>query len=222
MKKMEAIPDIEMSPFPSIARLETKRATFGYGKHFHGTGSVINKRFILTAAHNIYHKKFLSSFKHAYIALGYNNGQAIRTLEKRYRLNSTRVAHGFDYKIFSRDFGIIDLGIELSSPHISFRLPEENEVKELVMEGVNLQFAGYPGEHHGGKTLKGASCNSLEYKYDGVFLTYQIDTATGNSGGPVWFEKDDEYIIVGVHVKESAAVAINTKILKDIKSWMSN
>ncbi len=114
---------------------------------------------------------------------------------------------------------MIDLGNDQPVGGGQFRLPAPGEVVALMGSGKTLHFAGYPGsEGHNGRQLKGAV--TTRYFRDGGLLGYDIDTATGNSGGPVWFEEGGDCILAGIHVIEGKAVLLDGASLEEVNAWI--
>lgn len=217
MPEYSIIDDINTSPFPALAHLSTKRSFWRYR---HGSGVLINNNFILTAGHNLL-SRGLDTIKKVTVTLGRNVNQHIWESQRLY-VGATQVAEDFRYKNFPRDFAIIYLGDNRPDINSSFRLPNTGEIANFVNGGKTLYLAGYPGETHGGKTPKIASSNSS--RIDGGLIYYDINTAKGNSGGPVWFEHNGEFILAGIHVAEGVdgkAVLIDGDVFDEITSWIS-
>jgi V8-like Glu-specific endopeptidase len=221
-KKQIPIENITSKPFPSIARITTIRKKgfrlLSKQSVFQSTGALVNNRYLFTSAHNIFSTKF-SWIESAELRFGYQNGISLWDAPKKYSASSFKIAKHYNWNIFSKDYAVIDLGIDAPNQQTSFRLPKVNELIQLAQESTKLYFAGYPGaEGHNGQILKGATTES--FSLDQKFLNYDIDTATGNSGGPVWFEKDGEYILAGIHGSEGKATALVSEVLTEVNSWI--
>jgi hypothetical protein len=118
MEELIAVSDLNTLPYPSIAWLETKRKKFLFkNAYFHGSGVVINRRYILTAGHNLHSTRGISSFVSAKISLGYNLGSSLLQLDKLYPTSSTNVAQGLTFNNFKIDFAMIELGREVPESH---------------------------------------------------------------------------------------------------------
>ena len=86
--------------------------------------------------------------------------------------------------------------------------------------GSRLNIAGYPGDkptgtmwYHG---MKGKAVSSRT-------ITYDIDTAGGQSGSPVWQFRNGQRIVVGIHTNGSSRGNSATRIVRPIynnfQSW---
>ena len=71
---------------------------------------------------------------------------------------------------------------------------------DMILEkDQDVYLAGFPGYGYGeGQHMFWARGKILQV--DDAFLEYGIATATGNSGGPVWAERDGHFLLVGIHV----------------------
>lgn len=229
-KPLEPISEARKEPFAGVARLDTvrKRGLFflSMTSEFYGTGVLVDRRFVITAAHNL-HQNLFSKLQSINISFGYNSGESMWVAPRIYGLRSVRIAKGYGFGRLERDFSVIDLGEKAPAVHSVFRLPKQDELKELVARRSELHLAGYPGnEGHDGQVLKGAS--TFDYHADELFITYDIDTATGNSGGPIWFESKGEYVLAGIHIsegsgprgKEGKAIVLSDGVLSEIKNWI--
>jgi V8-like Glu-specific endopeptidase len=52
-------------------------------------------------------------------------------------------------------------------------------------------------------------------------FNHNFDTQTGNSGSPIWVEKDGRKICVGVHTFGGAATKLTKEDIDLIQSWIA-
>lgn len=172
-----------------------KRALF-FGSHNNSSGVLIHKQYVLTAAHNVY-STWGSKVKSIAVSVGKTTADGNGTL----RGVSWRVASGYGWRNFARDFAVVKLEQPMPSAQ-PFDLATVGSAGD-VSRPVHL--AGYPGASGGernGKNLFTGS-GTVAFTPGSDMLDYDIDTETGNSGGPVWIRNEDcQPMVVGVHVTE--------------------
>lgn len=88
------------------------------------------------------------------------------------------------------------------------------------LNGLTVNLSGYPGDKPAGtqwfhsRQIKSVSARRF---------TYDIDTAGGQSGAPVWRLKDGERHVVGIHTNGhstgNSAVRITSAVFDNIKKW---
>jgi len=222
------VADLGTPPWDSIAKVYMKKWGSSYG-----SGALVSNRHVLTAAHNVYHTRWAKRFRYGSVTLNLGH-QELEWRSTRFRKNSVRWLRGYSPNNFSRDLALITLPKQASSPKYSFRMPLAGEVSRLFKQNLPLHVGGYPGMdddlniHHGGNTLKTSS--TTDYHLDGSLIRYDVNTARGNSGGPVWFTKEGEYILAGIHVAEESqgldnnpldakAVLLDSETLIEVQSW---
>lgn len=88
------------------------------------------------------------------------------------------------------------------------------------LDGLTVNLSGYPGDKATGTqwfhSRKIKSVESRRFYYD-------IDTAGGQSGAPVWRFKDNQRHVVGIHTNGhstgNSAVRITSAVFDNIKKW---
>ena len=87
----------------------------------------------------------------------------------------------------------------------------------------HLNTAGYPGDKPSGTMwFNGRKAKAISDRV----ITYDIDTAGGQSGSAVWFKGlDNKRIVVGIHTNGASSGNSATRITKpvfdNIKKWRS-
>lgn len=89
-----------------------------------------------------------------------------------------------------------------------------------TIQGIKVNLSGYPGDKPPGtqwfhaRTIDRANPDTFEYN---------IDTAGGQSGSPVWRKMGDKRIAYGIHtmgsLKGNGATRITTPVYENIKKW---
>ncbi|RMH36547.1 MAG: serine protease [Nitrospirae bacterium] len=86
--------------------------------------------------------------------------------------------------------------------------------------GLKVNLSGYPGDKPSGTQW----WHARRIKFvTGRTLVYNIDTAGGQSGSPVWRYKNGKRHVVGIHTNGSSAgnsaTRITKPVFKNIKKW---
>ena len=128
--------------------------------------------------------------------------------------------------MIQHDYGFVDLGGEVKG-RSSFELGASLSLKV----GDVIKVAGYP---EGGARVHGANGNRLFQASGKVtavtanLFSYDVVTARGISGAPVWVERGGRRVLVGVHVRsdfggEKGAMArrVDSALIRDWNRWRS-
>lgn len=201
------------------------------------TGALVDGRFVITAAHNIVDAPYpLGRVDTIEVAVGEvhaGEGSSIVppkdywSLAPRFRWRPKTIGdpRGSSFMI-QHDYGFVDLGEELKVGN-SFELGAPHSLKV----GDIIKVAGYP---EGGARVHGANGKRL-FQASGKItavtanlFSYDVVTARGMSGAPVWVERGGRRILVGVHVGsdfggEKGAVArrVDSALICDWNRWKS-
>ncbi len=191
-----------------VCRLEVWRSLSRH-PHF-GSAALVRGGLLITAAHNVASHP-LNRIDRVIVICGEPDVRAPRYVAdlggERLR-RRVLVADGYgdgapllcndferDYAfIDARDFFPWDEGFVLTTRDVSVDEP--------------LSIAGYPGDRMTGCDRGADSCSALLHRATGraprqprdMYVRYSIVTYTGNSGGPVYRQRDGIFEIVGVHV----------------------
>lgn len=202
-------------PWKRICHLKIQAAN---GKNYLGTGFFIGPRTILTAGHCVYIHGQGGWAKQIVVTPGRND-----TNEPFGKFTSTtfRSVQGWvTGKQRNYDYGVIQLSkTNVVSPSIG-AFGFGNYSDQFIL-GKRLNTAGYPGDKPSGTIwFNGRKAKSVTTRT----ITYDIDTAGGQSGSPVWFlGPDGQRIVVGIHTNGATSGNSATRIVKQVfdnlKKW---
>ncbi len=223
MPSQQIVPDTLVPPFTGVCRFFVTRLRGGvFKKEFTSSGFLIGNRHLLTAAHNFAtFKKFgvKSKVINATCRLGAHEEERFFEISDFYRPKEISIPKRYRAKRFRYDYCLITLKqqLDFDSP---FELIDLAAAEVEI--GDEVLIAGYP---NGSKLMYWGRGKVLESSNH--LLTYDIDTQTGNSGGPVWVKKSDgRYIFVGVHVMKGllgaqtgTARVVNSEMLESLRDW---
>lgn len=171
----------------------------GVTSYYAGTGAIINRHHVLTAAHVIYKKEkggflqdvtFIPGLNAAQEPFGVARGVRGIIPEKYMNAdpqNSDRLS--FDFALVTIDR---DLGTSSGVGHFGLQSYLDPQLWNKI---VNL--GGYPGDIGNGDQQWMASGPLLDVYWDA--FRYTIDTFGGQSGSPIWSLESNEPRICGVH-----------------------
>lgn len=242
---------IATSGIDGICRMEINRQVASVLKqNMVGTGVILEDRYVLTAAHLLYNSGYPWG-KVQSIGLVANNQPADDShpsiLVRGGRVEDGlipsdgvwTVAPGFEWRPRTRrdplgstvmirhDYGFIDAGPGISGG--DFRLGLPKPLKLQVGDAVSV--AGFPGDD---KRVPGSDASKIFVAKGRVtaiqdtLFSYDVITARGLSGAPVWIEQSGKKHIVGIHVgsdfgggKEAVARLVDETMIRDWKRWVS-
>lgn len=202
-------------PWKRICHLKIQAAD---GKNYLGTGFFIGPRTILTAGHCVYIHGHGGWPRQIVVTPGRN---ATDEPFQRFTATAFRSVQGWVLnKARNYDYGVIQLPSNAQvSPSIgSFGF---GQFSDQFLLNKRLNTAGYPGDKPAGTMwFNGRKAKAVTSRT----ITYDIDTAGGQSGSPVWFKDSaGSRIVVGIHTNGASSGNSATRITKpvfdNLKKW---
>lgn len=202
-------------PLDAACRLQVVRKKAGmFSSSYFSSGAHIGGGVILTAGHNL-HSSTLSVVKDVSVECGVTKHKDGAGHIEHFMRSSIAVVPNYDWEDFPRDTAIIRIP---NPPAAAFEVAADDL---RLQKGDEVHLSGFPGDGYtpNGELLFSATGKIVEI--DPTFIVYAITTATGNSGGPVWIEKDGRFIVVGVHVSGAGNIGtarrVSQSILKSLR-----
>lgn len=201
-------------PWRAICSL---RITAKDGTNWIGTGFLIGSRTVITAGHCVYMRKHGGWAKTIEVIPGRDASN------KPY--GSCNSSHFHSVKGWtksrkrSHDYGAIILpkSCKYGNQVGYFGYGNYNSFSLL---GLKVNLSGYPGDKPSGTQWWHARRIKLVTPRT---LIYNIDTAGGQSGSPVWRIKNGKRYVVGIHTNGSSlgnsATRITKAVFKNLKNW---
>ncbi|WP_019949743.1 trypsin-like peptidase domain-containing protein [Hymenobacter aerophilus] len=202
-------------PWKRICHLRIQAAN---GKLYLGTGFFIGPRTILTAGHCVYIHGQGGWPRQIVVTPGRN---AASTPFNPITATAFRSVQGWvNGKSRNYDYGVIQLPKNASvSPSIgSFGF---GQFPDQFLLDKRLNTAGYPGDKPAGTMwFNGRKAKAVTSRT----ITYDLDTAGGQSGSPVWFKDPaGRRVVVGIHTNGASSGNSATRITKpvfdNLKKW---
>lgn len=202
-------------PWKRICHLNIKTAT---GKSYLGTGFFVGPRTIITAGHCVYIHSQGGWAREIIVTPGRN---ASETPFKSFTATSFRSVKGWvTDKSRNYDYGAIILpkNVVIPSEIGAFGFASYSNQSLLSRK---LNTAGYPGDKPSGTLwFHGRKAKSVSTRT----ITYDIDTAGGQSGSAVWVQDTSgRRTVVGIHTngspKGNSAIRITKSVFENLKRW---
>ncbi len=214
----DPVTNVKKFPFSSICFLKCVPRHRQY--YFKGTGWLVGPRLLFTAGHNL----------HSLQDGGYMQSVHVYPARQGSQFDTEVVAQARDLRtttVWERsnpNGSPFDIGaIVLPEPvnvrtfgYLGYDVLSANELR-----GKGVMIAGYPGEKPGTmwfhqRTVIGAHTNQL---------VYDADTSKGQSGAPVLFKHNDEWISIGIHnygdASGNIATWINDDVIGLLEQWQA-
>jgi len=210
------------NPWKRICHLRIQAAN---GRFFLGTGFFIGPRTIVTAGHCVYMHDQGGWAKQITVTPGRN---ATETPFMSYAATSFRSVKGWvTNKSRNYDYGVILLPKIAAIPSEIGAFGFASYSNQSLLNKKRLSTAGYPGDRpypgdqprdtlwYDGRKAKAVTVRTI---------TYDIDTAGGQSGSPVWVKlSDGKRIVVGIHTNGdqsgNSATRITKPVFENLKKW---
>ncbi|MCG2616167.1 trypsin-like serine protease [Terrimonas sp. NA20] len=226
--KMTRIVDTTNFIFPFICLLQIK---FGSGIKGHATGTLINGKYVLTAAHNVHNKQYgkaievtvipgqngdLKPFgefqmERFFVPDEYADDPASIPAEEE---NIVQEDHVYDYALI--ELKEADNRQNPLSIHVA--------TNEELTQG-DASITGYPGDKPAGSMWEASGQLRIKKEVPAL-LFYQISTFRGDSGSGIQKNIDKNCFITGIHVAGSSeentnfGVRITQEVSARISQWM--
>jgi glutamyl endopeptidase len=213
----QQITNVTAYPWRSICSLSI---TAGDGSRWIGTGWFAGPRLIVTAGHCVFMR---------------DNGGWVRSIDVMAGRNGSTLPYGTRTCTTFRsvtgwtqrndrnfDYGAIFLsgGTALGSQVGFFGLAAKSDAD---LRASTLNLSGYPGDKPVGTQWWHA--RGID-QVTASTIIYQIDSAGGQSGAPVWFLQNNARTAVGVHTNGAAsgnsATRINQSVLDNLVRWKAD
>jgi glutamyl endopeptidase len=221
MSKVTIIKDTVMAPYRNVCQLEVLR---GRNRWFSSTGFFISPNVVLTAAHNVFSTP-LSRVNAVTITPGRNKEEIPFGGIDLYGANCQSAIECFSqYRMGARpvvrkqfDVAVIVLKPDAIGSLVNWTYHSDFELAMSVnlMNEESLHIAGYPAYGELNPSFDGtvpvydvAGSRGIDRNY----IFHDLDTETGNSGSPVWVERNGKRIVVGVHTFDGGATMLNGRV----------
>lgn len=211
------VTDTRPFPWRAICHLDIRARN---GKRYLGTGWFVGPRTIITAGHCVFLHAAGGWASSITVTPGRNGRQAPFGSIKAKSFRSVR--GWVRSKNRSFDYGAIILPKNCNGKNkfpgkFNFAVMGNTQIKSRI---ANL--SGYPGDKPRGTQWRHSRRikNALGHR-----LIYDIDTAGGQSGSPVWIVQNKRPVAVGIHTNGSlsgnSATRITKSVAKNIVRWRS-
>ncbi|MGY6522716.1 MAG: trypsin-like serine peptidase [Mongoliitalea sp.] len=132
--------------------------------------------------------------------------------------NSIIIHPNFNWRKVNYDFGVIII------PKSSTKKKPKNSVFKIernfeLQIGEKLNIAGFPANNGYDGTVMTFEDEICE-KFTTKRIIHNFNTNTGNSGSPIWVEKDSIRYLVGIHTYSKTATRIDKEYIDLIYSWI--
>ena len=210
------------NPWKRICHLKIQAAN---GRFFLGTGFFIGPRTIVTAGHCVYMHDQGGWAKQITVTPGRD---ATATPFMSYTATSFRSVKGWvTDKSRNYDYGVIILPRSAAIPPEIGAFGFASYSNQALLTKKRLNTAGYPGDRpypgdqppntlwYDGRKAKSVTARTI---------VYDIDTAGGQSGSPVWAKlSNGKRIVVGIHtngdLSGNSATRITKSVFDNLKKW---
>ncbi len=193
-------------PWRRICHLRIKAAN---GSNFLGTGFFIGPRTLITAGHCVYMSSQGGWVQSIEVSPGRNGNS--RPYGKCDATSFRSVRGWVSNKSRDHDYGAIIL--PASCPTAKIGAFGYANYTDTYLKSKRLNTAGYPGDKPAGTMwFHGRKATGLTSRV----ITYDIDTAGGQSGSPVWLTANGKRKVVGIHTNGSPGGNSATRIVKPV------
>ncbi|QGK73186.1 serine protease [Flavobacterium sp. SLB02] len=206
----------KLSPYNGIFHL---RVTRGFIRTNLSTGTFIANDLIITANHNLMYSPFITKVEF------FLNGNWIK-------ISNYKIYHYHQSFLHKRNKDIAILKIfnleKLKNiSHTNFIPCDYSKIESTA--GINFNLTGFPCDRPDTLVEKTTwSDNLLSDQTNTVFSYKKLYTCTGDSGAPLWFEKEGRNFIVSIHhggndfgAFDDNNTNVAIKITPDIITWIN-
>lgn len=201
----EKVKDVNQAPYNNLVKIKVK---FKKGTYF-STGFLIDETNVLTAGHAVYDPDHGAVEKITLVIGGSN---------EEFELGPEAIFVSPEYvkdpNNHSEDAGLIHLNRPVTGDHKYFKLADPATLNTLIGKEDKVELAGFTNDN--GVDIK----DLVPWTMDGTLLTanvkgqpnmllHDIDTEAGQSGSPIFVEKNGQYEVVAIHINALAGAEAN-------------
>jgi len=199
-------------PWRAICSLLIRTKT---GKNYIGTGWMVGPGTVITAGHCIYIHNEGGWAQHVDVIPGRNG--TLRPYGTIRSSNFRSVTGWTNDRNRNNDYGAIILNTKIGNTVGYFGYAYKSD---SFIKAQTLNLSGYPGDKGGDTQWHHArKAKSVSTRV----ITYDIDTAGGQSGSPVWYMENGNRYAIGIHTNGHSSGNSATRIVKavfdNIKNW---
>lgn len=212
----------QAKPYNSIVHIRYKRWVTGWS-----SASFIGDDLIITARHSVGKKLGLAT-KWIEIYLPESPSTCVKLSKRDFKI----IEMGDDLKGDIALVKILNSELQNRIKHSSLVCANTSAIEALHNTKAIVHLTGFPCDKNGALIDKSLPANELVFTLDGkaqnVFCAYGIYTCTGDSGAPLWYEKDGVYYIIGVHhgggkdASFDAELNMSLLINDDVINWINS
>jgi len=198
-------------------------ATFS-GKNYWASGTLIGPNIVLTAAHILYDAEIRAKAKTVRFLPAIN--------ETFLPYKEPKVVEFYfpdefvESKGEAEDYGILVLDTNLENDAGFFGVIA---LKNEMVEKKKVYVTGYPADKVSNKigAYEMWEMKGFVKHIDENYISYEIDTFSGQNGSAVWFEEDGNYFACGVNVKSdiekglNKATVLTQSRIERIQRWLT-
>jgi V8-like Glu-specific endopeptidase len=211
-------------PLANVCHLRTERRnikTLWLGRIVStGSAALIDGRYLITAAHNVADYPAANHLTEIEVrcTAAPSPDQAPDVVLTRAEIKERVAVPSYAWRAHSNDkkyefdYAFVDLGRRLD---IESRFVLDESV---LPDSGTVRIAGYPGGHISDAYTLHMGEGRITQR-DHNLLSYEIATATGNSGGPVWMIRNQRPYLVAVHVADRTGRVLNQTFYRDWNAW---
>lgn len=215
------VADPRARPYRSVCHLHVYRPLTSP----HSTAALITRTRMVTAAHNVY-SPFYNRVRAGDVRCGQSGDVVAWAPVERFGWKDQKTADRYFWRRYRWDYAGVRLPVPAPYP-ADFRLLRPDEAAPTLGEIVHV--AGFPWTDDVSQgTMYETRGEVVESTRDIIY--YDAHTRGGMSGAPVWVQRGDEYIIVGIHVAgtdstdmapaRATARRINAEAFSAINRWI--
>jgi V8-like Glu-specific endopeptidase len=199
-------------PWRAICSLLIKAKT---GKYYIGTGWMVGPGTVITAGHCVYMHDQGGWAEWIDVMPGRNASLKPYGTIRSSNLRST--TGWTNSKNRNNDYGAIILNTKIGNTVGYFGYANKSD---SFIKSKTLNLSGYPGDKPSGQQwFMARKCKSVSSRV----ITYEIDTAGGQSGSPVWYLEGGNRYAVGIHTNGhqsgNSATRIQSNVYSNIANW---
>jgi len=225
VSKLDTIETTNIDPYKCVCYQEIER---NGRTTYMSTGFMIRRNIILTAGHNVFSNAFSQVTNIKIFPGRYKESYPYDSIEISSKSSCRKAINVHpSYRFLKKDRIKYDFAIIIIPESILSKATQwpssacfEIDGNYDLSKGDKINVAGFPASHGYDGSLMTYQNQTCETIYDMTFA-HDFDTQTGNSGSPIWVEKNGRKIAVGVHTFGEAGTKLTREDIGMIEKWIA-